>query len=370
MKISNINFQNTKTYFNQSKLSPIHTSKPSFDIVSFSAKPKQSNLTAEGKNIAKNSHGIYIQSQKIQSETQEFFNKSLKIQLQSQIILEEANQEWEEISSLLTDAKKNKTRAISDPFTKTDLFFDVNENKETTTFYEYKDDKLTRKVVQRPNITTITTYGDKTIRKIFDSETNTLTKYDYNINHYGSNSTSEHSYSFDNGSLKRYSCNKIQTHESTKAQFSYDFENGTLTKVALVPFLTNAGYHSSKEKYEFKNGALVRYSKSPQGEDGSYETSEEEYIFDDKKLTYTKNKNNIFDIILTADTIYQIDNSKIKKAIISLSQGQNTKTIDKLFTFDKHEKPQYCYLVYQAEVNEDDENFSYDNMVWLGGKKS
>lgn len=370
MKILNINFQNTKTYFNQSKLSPIYTLKPSFDTISFSAKPKQANLTAEGKNISKASHGIFAQAQKIQSSTQDFFNKSLKIQLQSQIILEEADREWEELSTLLSDAKKNKTRAISDPFTKTDMFFDVNENKETITFHEYKNDKLTRKVVQRPNITTISTYGDKNTRKIFDSKSGTLIKYDYNIVYSENTSSSEHSYSFDNGLLKRYSHNKIQTHENTKAQFAYDFENNTLTKVAIAPFSTNAGYHSSDEEYAFKNGALVRYSKAPQGEDGSYEANEEEYVFDGKKLIYTKNKNDIFDVILTADTIYQIDNAKIKKATISLSQGQNTKTIDKLFTFDKHEKPQYCYLVYQAEVDDDNENFSYDNMVWLGGKKS
>lgn len=371
MKILNINFQSTKTYFNQSKLSPIYISKPSFDIISFSAKPKQTNLTAEGKNIAKISHGIFSQAQKIQSNSKEFLNKSSKIQQQAQAFLKGANEEWEEISNLLSYAQKNKTRAISDPFSLTDLFFDINENKETITFHEYKNDKLTRKIIQRPNITTITTYDEVTIRKIYDTQTGALSKYDFNINHLGKTNNVEHSFSFSDGVLRKYSHNKLQTPESTKAQEKYDFEDGKLSRVSINPFSTKTNYHSSEEEYVFNNNRLTNYLKSPQSEDDSYKASEEEFIFDGKKLTYTKNNNDIFGVIKTTDIIYEIDNSKIKKAIISLSEGQNTKTIDKLFTFDKHEKPQYCYLVYQAEIDDsNDENFSYDSMVWLGGKKN
>ena len=371
MKIIGINLQNTKTHFNHNKSISVPIFKQPFDTINFSAKPKQANLTAEGKNIVKASHGIIAESQKIQATAKEFQNKSSLIQQQAESYLKEANQEWEEITNVLNYAKQNKTRALVDPFSQTDLFFDINENKETITLHEYKNDKLTRKIIQRPSITTITTYGETITRKIFDTESGELSKYDENITHIGNASKIEHSFMFDGNALKRYSHNKTQTAENLRTQITYDFENGSLIKTATETFATNSGYSSSEEEFIFGNNKLIKYLKSPQQDTNQYATSEEEFEFDGRKLTYAKNKNDIFDIILTADTIYQIDNSKIKRAIISLSQGQNTKTIDKLFTFDKHEKPQYCYLVYQSDVEEEnDENFSYDGMVWLGGKKN
>ena len=171
MRISSINSKQTTIHSNQNKIATIPNFKNSFDTVSFNAKSKQTNLTAEGKSIAKNAHGIYAQSQKIQEGTKDFLNKSAKILQQADEYLKEAQQEWQEISNLLNYARKNKTRAIVDPFAQTELFFDINENKDIVTLHEYKNGKLARKIINRPNITTVTTYGNSIERKMFDSQT-------------------------------------------------------------------------------------------------------------------------------------------------------------------------------------------------------
>ena len=135
----------------------------------------------------------------------------------------------------------------------------TNEAKTATTIYEYKNDKLVRKILNKPNYTAVYTYNnDKTTRKIFETQSGALHKFDSNICFPNSTTESQQSYLFENGMLKRYNKNLKQFGENHSAEMTLNFKNGEIEEIITNPVVKN-GFESSDEYFKYSKNKNIIY---------------------------------------------------------------------------------------------------------------
>lgn len=375
MRISNINFNQAKSIFQNNKIS---FAKPNLtyavDSISFTSKTiEQRKLANEAKDLSKEAYRVFARGKKIQKQAQTYLNNANEALIKAQEIKESSRNKLFEIENSLEYAREYKIKAYADPIQETQTIFNISNSGKFGLMLVYKDDLIIRRAEKKDDCITLLEKDDrgKTTRTIFNAKTGELLRIDEGFEQIGK----EYFYSdtaceFENGRLKKYSKQLYDNPRMNKAQEVYVFENDSLSEVAmnfnhnLIKF-----FFSSQEQYWFEKDKLTHYFKGRQQQDGMYSSADEEYTFGIQPARYIKDKSDTLESV-SASKVFCFSDSKIQKAIVGLSADCNSRIIEKYFTYNKNERPQTCFLNHQTNRTyefdfDSDFNPIYDKLIYL-----
>ena len=374
MRISSINFNQTKSIFQNNKIS---FTKPNLtydaDLISFTSKTiEQRRLASEAKDLSKEAYRVFARGKKIQKQAQTYLNNANEVLIKAREMKESSSDKLFDIENSLEYAREYKIKAYADPINETQTIFYISNSGKFESMILYKDDSIIRRAEKKDGRVTLLEQDDKgkTTRTIFNAKTGELSRIDEGFEQIGKEYFySDTAYEFEGGRLKKYSKKLYDNPRMKKAQEVYIFENGFLSEVALNSSLLQNDVFSTKEEYWFENDKITHYFKEKQGQIGAYLSTDEEYAFGIQPARYIKDKSDTLEGV-SASKVFCFSDSKVQKAIIGLSADCDSRIIEKYFTYNKNEKPQTCFLNHQTNRTyefdfDSDFNPIYDKLVYL-----
>lgn len=349
MKISPVIIHNFKTLSPKINQAQKLFQNPIFDRVTFTSSPKQT-LKTEAKDTEKSASDIFLHGKNIQTKANRHIKDSVSLSKRAHTIQDRADIILKEALFELDWAREHNLKASAGPGNNSQIIFSDEMSKNYASMTEYKNDLPSKSVEKTPKETTIFVYtpSGKAERYVFDTKTSMLLSYDDNYKaEKPPLSYSDASYIFKNGQLKSINFGFSRNPKGTRASERYEYQDNKPSGYLANSRERINGIATSDEKYVFADGKLSHYFKKSSSKKGAYDTSEEEFIFDNNYTTYVKGRCELQDESENIGEIYVFRGQKLKKALKFLSGDFSTRTVDKIFVFDK--KPLRCHINCQTK---------------------